>query len=853
MTVTSPARLPRGGVLSRFRSESGVVDLGSIMVGVVILGIISGIIAASVFVLIPWSQDEAAKQDLNSVNLAESVARVTAHQYETVDDLVSGGFLPASSEADGGTLYAGSHAGVGLMVPADDSDATEPDQVVVSVNGTGSCYIAAIESPTENIFYVGPQTSGVQVVPAGEPSPDTSSCAPFPEFDLSSPTGTPTGPTGPSVPTYTVSSLAGNGGPSASPGFVLPDGASVGPDGNIYVTDSASVRWINPQGQTTTIVPNSEAVSYGLSPALIAVDPSSGTIYTGGGNTSKGEIFAVSTSGNITPFAGSTTLGHQDGTGTSAEFGAITALTTDSAGNVYAGDDYVNGGNNIYFIRKITAAGVVTTIAGTGTYSATMSTGPVSSAVFGEVTGLAVDSSGNVYFTDGTSMQVKELSTSGSISIYSGATPGGKDADGTASTATFTSVSGLTIDTSGDLYVSEQSGDTIREITPGGAVTTIAGDGTLGLANGSGSSAEFSHPEGITVAPDGIVYVADYGNAAFRELVPPGVTIPVTTAPPTPPGPSYTVSEVYTASLVTMQGVAMAPNGNVDAATTNGVYTITPSGTATQIITAAQDSANKISPTDIAIDSAGDIFTGGGNTSKGEVFELSSSGTLAALAGGSTLGHADGTGTSAEFTDITALATDSTGNIYVGDEGTASGHTIYYIRKITPAGAVTTIAGSGTYSATATAGTALGTAVFGLVGGIAVDQAGNVYFSDQTDGVIWELNTAGNVSLYAGTIGGATDANGNALSAKFDAPGGVSLDSNDDLFVSEQSGDTIREISNAGAVSTVAGVLGSAGIVEGAAATAKFSAPKGVTVAPNGNLYVADSNNYAVRAITPTW
>jgi sugar lactone lactonase YvrE len=189
------------------------------------------------------------------------------------------------------------------------------------------------------------------------------------------------------------------------------------------------------------------------------------------------------------------------------------------------------------------------------------------------------------------------------------------------------------------------------------------------------------------------------------------------------------------------------------------------------------------------------------------------------------------------------VATDSSGNVFVAD---TNNHTI---RKITPAGVVTTLAGlAGTSGSTDGTGSA---ARFNLPAGLTVDASGNVYVADTYNHTVRKVTSSGAVSTVAGLAGTSGSADGSSGNARFNYPSAVTVDSTGNLYVADTNNFTIRKITPAGVVSTVAGLTGTSGISDGAGSAARFSSPEGVTVDGSGNLYVADTNNHTIRKITP--
>lgn len=232
------------------------------------------------------------------------------------------------------------------------------------------------------------------------------------------------------------------------------------------------------------------------SPNAITVD-SSGNVYVGEGNT---RIRKITPAGIVTTLAGSSPAGFADGTGTNAKFYDIHGLAVDSAGNVYVTD----AGNRR--IRKIGSTGVVTTFAGNGDYGVVDGTG--TNASVNSPDGIAVDSAGNVYFAD--SNRIRKITPGGVVTTIAGSTFGFNDATGT--NAQFYAPKQIAVDSGGNLYIADSSNYKIRKMTPSWVVTTIAGNGTPAYTDGTGTNAQFLYPQGVAVDSSGNVYVADNGT-----------------------------------------------------------------------------------------------------------------------------------------------------------------------------------------------------------------------------------------------------------------------------------------------------------------------------------------------------
>jgi len=295
-----------------------------------------------------------------------------------------------------------------------------------------------------------------------------------------------------------------------------PTGVAVDASGNVYVADQSNHRIykISPQGAVTTLAGSGTsgfvdwngANARFNNPSGVAVD-ASGNVYVA--DASNHSIRKISPQGAVTTLAGNGTTGFADGNGANARFDSPSGVAVDASGNVYVAD------RDNQRIRKISPQGAVTTLAGS---TQGFADGNGANARFSNPYGVAVDASGNVYVAEWGNSRIRKISPQGAVTTLAGSEYG--FADGNGANAMFRWPSGVAVDASGNAYVADYYNNSIREISPQGVVTTLAGSGIYGngFADGNGANARFYHPVGVAVDASGNVYVADTGNHRIRKI-----------------------------------------------------------------------------------------------------------------------------------------------------------------------------------------------------------------------------------------------------------------------------------------------------------------------------------------------
>jgi sugar lactone lactonase YvrE len=323
---------------------------------------------------------------------------------------------------------------------------------------------------------------------------------------------------------------------------------------------------------------------------------------------------------------------------------------------------------------------VVTTLAGSaGVTGVTNAKGVF--ALFNGPSGVAIDASGNIYVADANNSLIRKINSGGVVSTLAGTGSVGS-VNGTGTVASFNYPAGVAVDTSGNVYVTDTSNNLIRQITSKAVVTTLAGSGSQGSANGTGTAASFSWPFGVAIDSSGNIYVGDQSDCLVRKITSGGV---VTT--------------------IAGSGACGAINAN---------------GTA----------ASFCEPFGVAVDSSRNVYVA--DAQNDLIRKITSGGVVTTLAGSAgVIGATNATGTAASFNNPQGVAVDDAGNVYVADSGND------LIRIITSAGVVTTLAGSAGVTGAANGPTT--TALFNNPTGVAVDSFGNVYIADYNNDLIREI------------------------------------------------------------------------------------------------------------------
>ena len=492
----------------------------------------------------------------------------------------------------------------------------------------------------------------------------------------------------------TVAGLSGLGdnGPAASAQLSDPEGVAVDSAGNVYIADTHynRIRKVS-SGVITTVAgngpagfsgDNGPATSAQLSePTGIAVD-SAGNLYIA--DFENNRVRKVS-NGVITTVAGSGTQGFSgdNGAATSAGLYYPAGVAVDSAGDLYIADYYNSR------IRKV-SNGVIATVAGGG--SSLGDNGPATSAQLNFPESVAVDSAGNLYIPIAINSLVRKVSGGVITAVAGNGTWGFSGDNGPATSAQLSLAPGpgssVAVDSAGSLYIADWGNNRIREVS-GGVITTVAGNGTQGSSgdNGPATSAELNGPAAIAVDSAGNLYIADTGNHRVRKV---SNGVIATVAGNGTQGFSGDNGPATNAQLYYPEGVAVDSAGNLYIAdaynnrirkVSNGVITTVAGNGAFGISgdDGPATSGQLYEPSGVAVDSAGNLYIA--DTQDNRIRKVSN-GVITTIAGDGVPGFSgdNGPATGANLAFPSGVAVDSAGNVYIADTDNNR------IRILTPTG-----------------------------------------------------------------------------------------------------------------------------------------------------------------------
>ena len=556
-----------------------------------------------------------------------------------------------------------------------------------------------------------------------------------------------------------------------------------------------------------------------------------------------------------------------------AVFSQAEGIAVDAVGAIYVADADANR------IRKITPDGKIWTIAGTGAPGFSGDGGPASVAALSHPYGLALDLQGNLYVADLGNERVRKIAADGTIRTVAGGgsiPPGGNGDGGPAISAQLLQPRNVAVDPDGTLYISDFGANRVYRIS-GGTLTTMAGTGNAGFSGDYAAAelAQLKSPAGLASDSFGALYIADSANSRVRKVYQGVITSVYSVTGPTglaiaPNGALYIAAGGYfgtqfkvISSIPYARDVATDRNGNVYATTGQYVMKVTPDGKVSTIAGSGAPpyfggdngpaiNARLHAPSGIALDTDGTLYIA--DTANNRIRRITSAGGITTLAGTGDAGSKgnNGPATLAQLNGPRSVAVDSQHNVYVADSGNN------LLRKVTPGGIILDM------------GLQLKDPEY-----VAIDSMGSLYIADAGNNRLLKLTASGSVSTVALAVqpsAAAIDGNGNVYLSDskriskitpagtittvldgLNSPRGLALTSQGDLIFAEAGVNVIRKLSASGVISTIAGT-GAAGFSgdNGSAAAAQLSGPADVLVDLSGKIWIADSGNNRIRTLSPS-
>ncbi len=682
-----------------------------------------------------------------------------------------------------------------------------------------------------------------------------------------------------------ASGYTGDGGQATAAELAGPTSVVVDGSGNIYVADTSNnvVREIDAQtGLITTVAGGTQPVYH---PVIDPADPvmdGSGDLFVA--DTNRNVVYEVNhVTGGITVVAGDGTAGYSGdgGQATNAELDGPSGLALDSSGNLFVADSQ----NNL--IREVNlTSGVITTYAGSynagvGGYSG--DNGQATSALLDDPTGIALDSAGDLFIADTGNNLIREVDASTQTistvaGTYNSGVGGYSGNGGLATSAELDGPMGVTVDSSGDLFIADTQNNLIREVNAttekisNVAGTYNSGTGGYGGDGGLATAALLDDPAGIALDSSGDLFIADEYNNIIREVN--ATTKKIGTVAGTDPGTSSNApynggysgdgGPATAAKLSQPQGIFVSSGGSLVIAdsgnsvirevnATTGVITTVVGGDGGLVYSnddGPATDATLANPDGIVVDSQGDIFIA--DQDFNVIREVNAkTDDMTTIAGNGVDGYSGdgGPATDAELADPAGLALDGSGDLFIADAGNN------VIRELNlTTGIITTVAGNGTNGSSGDGGLATDAKLSNPTG-VAVDSSGNIYIADQGNNEIREVNaTTRAITTIAGdgTSGFAGDG-GQATAAELAGPSGVALDGSGNLFIADTDNEVIRALNlSTDVITTVAGTPGmnSYSGDGGPPTAALLDSPAAVAVDSTENLYIADTDNNVIREVT---
>ena len=491
------------------------------------------------------------------------------------------------------------------------------------------------------------------------------------------------------------------------------------------------------------------------------------------------------------------------GTAGQAGLSRPSGVAVDGAGNVFIAD------RDNYRIRKVDSAGVITTVAGTGVRGYSGDGAPAVDARLWSPSSVAVDAAGNVFIADRDNYRIRKVDAAGTISTVAGTGEFGVSGDGgSAVQARLSRLSGVAVDGAGNVFIADRDNYRIRKVDSAGVITTVAGTGVRGYSGDGGPAvdARLWSPSSVAVDGAGNLFFADSGNDRIRKV---GAAGTITTVAGT--GEFGDGGSAVNARLHRPSGVAVDGAGNVFIADSfnDRIRKVDATGTISTVAGTGRRGfggdggpavqARLRHPNDVAVDGAGNLYiSDSGNHS---IRKVDSAGVITTVAGTGRRGFGGdgGPAVQAQLRAPAGLAVDGAGNLFIADRDNNR------IRKVDASGTISTVAGTGEGrfgGFSGDGGPAVQAQLHGP-SGVAVDGAGNVFIADRDNFRIRKVDATGTIATIAGTgESGVSGDGGPASQAQLSNPEGVAVDGADNLFIADSGNHVVRKLTPVGGSDT---------------------------------------------------
>lgn len=681
----------------------------------------------------------------------------------------------------------------------------------------------------------------------------------------------------------------GDGGPATAATLCGPSGLAFDAAGNLYIADSDNnrIRKVDGAGTIRTVAGSGvygyfgdggPATQAGLwNPTDVTLD-AAGNLFIA--DTENHRIRKVDRAGTISTVAGNNITfldqgySGDGGPATNAKLFRPRGLALDDAGNLFIADSDNDR------IRKVDRSGAIMTIAGNGSYGFSGDGGPADEAAIAFPAGITVDGAGSLYIADRRNDRIRKVSPSGVIDTVAGkghviSTSYGYSGDGGhANEARLNYPDGVAFDAPGNLYFADSGNNRIRKIDRRGIITTVAGNGLSGYSGDGGPAprASLANPRDVAIDGAGNMYIADSGNNRIRKVDRAGkISTFAGTATGAYGGDGGPATQ---ASLNFPSGVAADADGNVYISDTinSRIRKVDHFGVITTFAGVGVPSffgdggpatrAGLALPDGLAFDAAGNLYIA--DAFNNRIRKVDRSGTITTVAGsgltggsyaslaGGTYSGDGGPATQARLAEPADVAADGAGNVYIADAGNNR------IRRIDGRGVITTVAGNGQAGSAGDGGSATNARLAYPLS--VATRSGGFVLSDSNNHRIRAVDQSGVIKTVAGGspshVPPALGDGGPASRASLSIPRDVVIDGEGSILIADTGNNRIRKVDRHGVITTVAG-NGDFGDPSsdngdgGTAVEARLAQPRGVAVAADGTIYIADSYNHRIRKVDP--